>query len=224
MNNTEQQQQAFTGASTSRLANPTAYHMQQMRYNKDHTSMGIDPSHMLDSSHLLFSRQQQQQQQQDSPNLSDLDYTELNSSPMTGEYHHHRQPMYREGDSYIFDEAAMKHQQQQQQQVYSYAVQMKRSSTEVETAALGGMTGYGPPQHNYYPYDNHNSNDGGRFIKQMAESAPSNMGFHGYSSFGGSDDMISVAASQQSSSNVIASNSTELLDETYTEDYSTQAK
>jgi hypothetical protein len=216
-NNTTEHQQTFnnntSSASTSRLANPTAYHMQQMRYSKDHTSMGIDSSHMLDNSHLLFSRQQQQQ---DSPILSDLDYTELNNSPMISEYHQ-RQPLYRQDDNYIFDEAAIK-----QQQAYGYAVQMKRSSTEIETAALGGMTGYGPPQqHNYYPYNN---GDGNRFIKQMAESAPSNMGFHGYDSFGGSDDMISVAASQQSSSNIIASSSTELLDETYTEGYSAQAK
>lgn len=218
MNNTEQQQtfNNNTSASSSRLTNPTTYHMQQIRYSEDHSSMVIDPSHMLDNSHLLLSRQRQQQV---SPNLSDLDYAELNKSPITGEYRQ-QQPFYHQGgDNYILDEAAMKNQQQQR---YDYAVQMKRSSTELETTAFGGMAGYGPPLHNYYSYNN--SNDDSRFVKPIAESAPSNMGFHGYASFGGSDDVVSVAVSQQSSNDILASNSTELHDETYAEERSPQAK
>lgn len=234
-----------TTATASRLANPTAYHMQQMRY-KD--SMGIDPSQMMGNAHLIFAQQQQQQQQlqqqqqqqqQDSPNLSDLDYSELaNSSPMTGEFQPSaRSSLYQQNDSneYIFDEdQAMKQQQ------YTYAIQMKRCSTEID----GGMVAHHQQyqqqhqqQPGYYPSSFENDSGIHSRLKQFAGSAPSNMGYHGgmYSSFAGSDDMISVAASQSTNltstkrgsatliDNDSASNH-ELLDDSYVEDYSNQAK
>lgn len=239
-----QQFTANNNQAQSRLANPTTYHMQQMRY-KDSPTMGIDPSQMLDNAHLLFThqqhqnQQQQQQQQQDSPNLSDLDYSELANSPNN---HGDFQPrptssLYRQSgsDGYMFDETTMKqqqnhhHQQQQHQTNFGgYAVQMKRSTTEVDASAIGGLAGYGPHHNNYYPissFDHNNGNNEGRLTKQVAGSAPSNMGFHGYSSFAGSDDMISVATSQQSS-NVIPPSNTDMMDDpNYNpEDYSTQAK
>ncbi|KAL9552690.1 hypothetical protein MBANPS3_003648 [Mucor bainieri] len=237
-----QQFAANTNQTQSRLANPTTYHMQQMKY-KDSSTMGIDPSHMLDNAHLLFTHQQHQnQQQQDSPNLSDLDYSELANSPNNlGDY----QPrptssLYRQSgsDGYMFDETTIKqqqnqhqhhqhHQQQQQANFGGYAVQMKRSTTEVDASAIGGLAGYGPHHNNYYPissFDHNNGNNEGRLTKQVAGSAPSNMGFHGYSSFAGSDDMISVATSQQSS-NVIPPSNTDMMDDSNynPEDYSTQA-
>lgn len=234
--------QQFTNNNSqtqSRLANPTTYHMQQMRY-KDSSSMGIDPSQMLDNAHLLFTHQQHQnQQQQDSPNLSDLDYSELANSPNNGEYHPRTtSSLYRQNgsDGYIFDETTIKqqqnhhhhHQHQQQTNFGGYAVQMKRSTTDVDASAIGGLAGYGSHHNNYYPissFDHNNSNSDSRLTKQVAGSAPSNMGFHGYSSFAGSDDMISVATSQQSS-NVIAPSNNDMLDDpNYNpEDYSTQAK
>ncbi|CEP12156.1 hypothetical protein [Parasitella parasitica] len=219
----------------SRLANPTTYHLQQMRY-KESPSMGIDPSQMLDNAHLLFTHQHQQhqnQEQQESPNLSDLDYSELASSPNNGDY----QPrptssLYRPNGSngYMFGETTVKqeqghHHQQQSTAFGGYSVQMKRSTTEVDTSSIGGLAGYGSHHNNYYPissFDHGNSDS--RLSKQVAGSAPSNMGFHGYSSFAGSDDMISVATSQQSP-NVIPSSNADMLDDpNYNpEDYSTQA-
>jgi hypothetical protein len=233
--------QQFTNTNSQtqlRLANPTAYHTQQMRY-KDSSSMGIDPSQMLDNAHLLFTHQQHQnQQQQDSPNLSDLDYSELANSPNNGDYQ--PQPtssLYRQNgsDGYIYDETTIKqqqnhhhHQQQQQTNFGGYPVQMKRSTTEVDASVIGGLAGYSPHHNSYYPissFDHNNSNSDNRLIKQVAGSAPSNMGFHGYSSFAGSDDMISVATSQQSSNVIAPSNNDMLNDPNYNpEDYSTQAK
>jgi hypothetical protein len=221
------------GGTTTRLSNPTAYHMQQMRYKE---AMGIDPSQMMGNAHLIFAQQQQQLQhqqqlQQDSPNLSDLDYSELaNSSPMTGEF----QPSarYRQKDEYIFDE------EQAKQQQYAYAIQMKRSSTEID----GGMVGHHQHYNNkfqqqpgYYPSSSFENDNGiHSSLKQFAGSAPSNMGYHGggYSSFAGSDDMISVAASQStnftsSKRGAVDDNASanhELLDDSYVEDYSNQAK
>lgn len=220
-----QQHLGHNNRSNSRLANPTAYHMQQMRYKE---SIGIDPSQMMDGTSLLFVHQQQQQQQQESPNLSDLDYSELaNSSPMTGEL----SARYRtnEGD-YNFDQAI-------KQQQHAYAIQMKRSSTEVETSA--GLVGHsqqynnnkfnGQPQ-GYYS-NSFENNDNGNRLKQFAGSAPSNMGYHGglYSSFAGSDDMMSVAASQSTqytgtTKNYQKDNDSEIMDDNYPEDYSNQAK
>lgn len=221
-----QQQMGHNNRSGPRLVNPTAYHMQQMRYKE---SIGIDPSQMIDSTNLLFVQQQnqQQQKQQESPNLSDLDYSELaNSSPMTGEL----SARYRtsEGD-YSFNQAI-------KQQQYAYAIQMKRSSTEVETST--GLVGhsqqqynskYGGPQQGYH--SNSFENDNGNRLKQFAGSAPSNMGYHGglYSSFTGSDDMMSVAASQSTqytstAKNYQKDNDSEIMDDNYPEDYSNQAK
>lgn len=252
---TSDQQQSFVhnnNRGATRLANPTNYHMQQMRYKE---SMGIDPTQMIGNSHLLFVQQQKQQlqqqlqqqmqlqpqqQRQESPSLSDLDYSELaNSSPMTGEL----SARYRPNDTeYTFDEAIKQQQQQQQhqqqqQQQYSYAIQMKRSSTEVETSA--GLVGH-PQQQQYSKFGNQQQgyytnsfeNDNSR-LKQFAGSAPSNMGFHSgmYSPFTGSDDMMSVAASQSSHFTGTAQtksyqkdNESEIMDDTYTDDYSNQAK
>ncbi|KAI8638543.1 helix-loop-helix DNA-binding domain-containing protein [Parasitella parasitica] len=229
---------ANSGQTQSRLANPTTYHLQQMRY-KESPSMGINPSQMLDNAHLLFTHQQHQQHQQhqnqeqhESPNLSDLDYSELASSPNNGDY----QPrttssLYRqhEGNNYMFDEAIKQeqshHHQQQSTTFGGYSVQMKRSTTEVDASSIGGLAGYGPHHNNYYPISSFDhSNNESRLSKQVAGSAPSNMGFHGYSSFAGSDDMISIATSHQSS-NVIPSSNADMLDDpNYNpEDYSTQA-
>ncbi|RCH98199.1 hypothetical protein CU098_010789 [Rhizopus stolonifer] len=168
--------------NTSRLSHPTAYHMQQMRYNKEGSTIGIDPSQMLENTQLLFP-----QKQQDSPSLSDLDYSELTNSPI-GEYRS-RQSSYQQGD--MFDETK------------SFGVQMKRSSTEIETAAMGGMTG--GYAHHYYPsFDNP--------MKQMAGSAPSHMGFHDYPRM---EDMPS---------SVVNPSHHDLLEEHYpSEDYSAQA-
>lgn len=229
MNSANDQQQQFghNNRSGPRLANPTAYHMQQMRYKE---SLGIDPSQMIDGTNLLFVQQQQQQQQQESPNLSDLDYSELaNSSPMTGEL----SARYRTNEGeYNFDQAI-------KQQQYAYAIQMKRSSTEVETSA--GSVGHpqqqqyntkynGQQQQGYYSNSFENDNGNNR-LKQFAGSAPSNMGYHGglYSSFAGSDDMMSVAASQSTHFTGTAKNyqkddDSEIMDDNYPEDYSNQAK
>ncbi|CAO3607940.1 unnamed protein product [Mucor hiemalis] len=209
---------------TTRLANPTAYHMQQVRY-KDNPSMGIDPSQMMGNTHLLFA--QHQQQQQESPNLSDLDYSEItHSSPLTGEFQKASARYHRGNDGkYNFDEAL-------KQQNYAYTAQMKRSSTELGT---GGMAThpqqlqehYGKYNQGYYP-TSHEHEQNSR-LRQFAESAPSNLGV--YSPFGNSDDMISVAASQSThfTSDTVSKkhrrdvDNNDLLDDNYNEDYANQA-
>lgn len=239
---------------TTRLANPTAYHMQQIRY-KDNPSMGIDPSQMMGNPHLLFAQHQQQQQQhqhqQESPNLSDLDYSEItqsSSSPLTGEFQQAASARYRSNDGdYNFDEAL----KQQQQQHYAYTAQMKRSSIELgvtTNTTVGGLAGHHPQQQQqqqlqeqygkfyqgYYPATPHEHEQNSR-LRQFAESAPSNLGVV-YSPFGNSDDMISVAASQstQFTSDTVSKkqhrrrdvgdNNSDLLDDTYNDDYANQAK
>lgn len=168
MNSANQQQK-------SRLLHPTDYHIQQLRFGKE-SPIGIDPTQMLNNPHLLFN-QQQQQQQQESPNLSDLDYSELDTTSPG------QSRMYRSsGDNFIFDDN-------------SFGIQMKRSSTDVS----------------YYPQDS-------RMMKQMAGSAPSNMGY-----FGPSDDIISVATSQNSA-NLVSSSNDMITDNYNVDDYSTQAK
>ncbi|KAI8083930.1 helix-loop-helix DNA-binding domain-containing protein [Thamnidium elegans] len=114
---------------------------------------------------------------------------------------------------------------------------MKRSSTEIETSA--GLVGHPQQQQQYNKfghqqqgyYTNSFENDNSR-LKQFAGSAPSNMGFHSglYSPFTGSDDMMSVAASQSShftataqNKNYQKDNESEIMDDTYTDDYSNQA-
>ncbi|KAI8328284.1 hypothetical protein BD560DRAFT_73492, partial [Blakeslea trispora] len=129
----------------SRLINPTAYHMQHMKSNEEVSPGRINPSHTLENTQLYLSHHPQ-----DSPALSDLDYSELTNSPIpgsatnesnsshgAGEYHHSRQSssvsyQHHGGDSYVFDHTDMK--------PFGYGVQMKRSSTETRTAAVGGMT------------------------------------------------------------------------------------
>ncbi|OBZ88813.1 Microphthalmia-associated transcription factor [Choanephora cucurbitarum] len=233
----------FNNRSTlgTRLLNPTSYHMQHMKSNEDTSSGQINPSQMLESTQLYLSHHQQ-----DSPALSDLDYSELTNSPVTGsatvtnesnssngagEYQHHSrqsssisyQHNANSGDNYVFDNADMK--------PFGYGgfgVQMKRSSTETKTAAIGGMTsaGYGQVHHPFFSmstFDHHHSPEE-RYMKQMAGSAPSNMGFHGYSSFAGSDDMNSIANSQPCNTITNLSHNGDLLDDSYNgDDFSTQA-
>lgn len=191
MNTSNQQQK-------SRLLNPTEYHMQQLRFNSNKETLGIDPTQMLNNPHLLFHTHHQQQQE--SPNLSDLDYSELDNTSPGQDFSSAR--MYRSsGDNFIFDETSIK-----QPTNSNFGIQMKRSSTEVAGFQQGN---------HYYSQDN----------RLMAGSAPSNMGFHSYSSFGQPDDIISVATSQHSNTNLVSPNSNEMLNDNYNmDDFSTQAK
>ncbi|KAI9481513.1 MAG: helix-loop-helix DNA-binding domain-containing protein [Benjaminiella poitrasii] len=88
---------------------------------------------------------------------------------------------------------------------------------------LGGMVNY--PEQHYFPFDSNH-------YKQMAGSAPSNMNLHGYPFNNGSDDMISIANSQQSptSTNLMMfsdnNSNNEFLEDNGNnniEDYTTQA-
>lgn len=57
---------------SSRLTNPASYHIQQMRFKEQQ----LDPPQMIDNPHIIFA----QQQKESSPNLSDLDYSELTTT------------------------------------------------------------------------------------------------------------------------------------------------
>lgn len=69
-----------TPKPSARLTNPTTYHLQQqqeyqyqMRF-KD--QVGVDPTQVMEHQHLFFA----QHQQENSPNLSDLDYSDLTAN------------------------------------------------------------------------------------------------------------------------------------------------
>lgn len=180
------EQQSF---GESRLSNPTAYHLQQMRF-KEST---IDPAQMLENNTIFVGRQQQQQQQE-SPNLSDIDYSELAAgNQMNNEFRAYR------------SDIGFGDQQMDNNNYPNYAMPMKRSSTQV--GSLGGSSG---GQAMYYP---HQSFEQSR-MKPFAGSAPSHMGYM-YSPFAGSDD-VSVS----SHSNFTQNNK----DPDYDDDYSNQAK
>lgn len=87
-----------TPKPSARLTNPTAYHLQQQESQyqmrlKD--QVGIDPTQVMEHQHLFFA----QQHQDNSPNLSDLDYSDLTTNTSSS------------GNGLMSDT----HQQQQQQ-------------------------------------------------------------------------------------------------------------
>ncbi|KAI8879248.1 HLH-domain-containing protein [Backusella circina FSU 941] len=152
----------------------------------------IDPAQMLENNTIFVGRQQQQQQE--SPNLSDIDYSELAAgNQMNSEFRAYR------------SDIGFGDQQMDNSSYGNYAMPMKRSSTQV--GSLGG--GSGGSQAMYYPHQTFEQNR----MKPFAGSAPSHMGYM-YSPFAGSDD-VSVS----SHSNFTQNNK----DPDYDDDYSNQA-
>ncbi|KAI7860172.1 helix-loop-helix DNA-binding domain-containing protein [Circinella umbellata] len=123
--------QQTTPRPSSRLAHPTSYHLQQMRF-KDQAAIGLDPTQMMDSQHIFFA--QHQNPQESSPNLSDLDYSELTTtSSVTGmpppdlQQHHQQQrsPILRQQPSQLshtqHHDSAQNYMYDQQQQESNYS-------------------------------------------------------------------------------------------------------